>query len=92
MREPFQIIESLGLPKVTGILQVGTNSLEDRQVKCLGSTHEGKKHDKKLCDEEDIRIPEGAELYRDSAYQGHEVPGITVHQPKKKAAWWCPFG
>ena len=58
--------------------------LEDRQVKYLWPTHEGKKHDKKLCDEEDIRLPEGTELYRDSAYQGHEVPGTTVHQPKKK--------
>ncbi len=58
--------------------------LEDRQVKYLGPVHEGKKHDKKLCDEEGTRFPEGAALYRDSAYQGHEVPGATVHQPKKK--------
>jgi hypothetical protein len=58
--------------------------LEDRQVKYLGPIHEGKKHDKKLCDEEGTRFPEGAELYRDSAYQGHEAPGVTVHQPKKK--------
>jgi hypothetical protein len=58
--------------------------LEDRQVKYLGPIHEGKKHDKKLCDEEGTRFPEGAELYRDSAYQGHEAPGVIVHQPKKK--------
>ena len=58
--------------------------LEDRQVKYLGPVHEGKKHDKKLCDEEGTRFPEGTELYRDSAYQGHEVPGTTIHQPTKK--------
>lgn len=58
--------------------------LEDRQVKYLGAVHEGKKHDKKICDEEGTRFPEGAELYRDSGFQGHELPGVTVHQPKKK--------
>jgi hypothetical protein len=58
--------------------------LEDRQVKYLGPVHEGKKHDKKMCDEEETRLPEGAELYRDSAYQGHGLPGANVHQPKKK--------
>ena len=58
--------------------------LEDRRVKYLGSAHEGKKHDKKICDEEGTRLPAGAELYRDSAFQGHELPGVTVHQPKKK--------
>ena len=58
--------------------------LEDRQVKYLGAVHEGKKHDKKICDEEGTRLPDGAELYRDSAFQGHELAGVTVHQPKKK--------
>ena len=58
--------------------------LEDRQVKYLGPVHEGKKHDKKICDEEDTRFPEGTELYRDSAFQGREQPGVRVHQPKKK--------
>ena len=58
--------------------------LEDRQVKYLGSTHEGKKHDQKICDEEGTRFPDGVELYRDSGFQGHEVANVTVHQPKKK--------
>ncbi len=58
--------------------------LEDRQVKYLGRVHEGKKHDKKICDEEETRFSDGAEVYRDSAFQGHELPGVTVHQPKKK--------
>jgi hypothetical protein len=58
--------------------------LEVRQVKYLGPVHEGKKHDKKICDEEETRFPVGTELYHDSAFQGHELPGITVHPPKKK--------
>lgn len=58
--------------------------LEDRQVKYLGATHEGKKHDKRLCEEEGIQLPPDSDLSRDSAYQGHDLPGVHVHQPKKK--------
>jgi len=58
--------------------------LEDMQIKYLSGTHEGKKHDKKICDEEAITIPEGNDLYRDTAFQGHDLPGVNIHQPKKK--------
>jgi hypothetical protein len=58
--------------------------LDDRQVKYLGATYEGKKHDKKIADEEEITFPEGIELYRDSGFQGHELENVTIHQPKKK--------
>ena len=58
--------------------------LEDRQVKYLGATHEGKKHDQKIGDAEGTAFPDGIDLYRDTAYQGHELPNVTVHQPKKK--------
>jgi DDE superfamily endonuclease len=58
--------------------------LEDRQVKYLSETHEGKKHDKKICDEDGIRTPQGSSLYRDSGYQGHEIEGVAIYQPKKK--------
>lgn len=58
--------------------------LEDRQVKYLGETHEGKKHDKKIADEERLELPEGCEAYRDTAFQGHGLPGVIIHQPKKK--------
>jgi len=58
--------------------------LEDRQVKYVSSTHEGKKHDKKICDEEGTKFPDSVELYRDSGFQGHELANVTVHQPKKK--------
>jgi len=58
--------------------------LDDIQIKYLGKTHEGKKHDKKICDEENITVPAGSDLYRDSGFQGHELPGVNIHQPKKK--------
>ena len=41
-------------------------------------------HDKKICDEENITVPAGSDLYRDSGFQGHELPGVNIHQPKKK--------
>lgn len=58
--------------------------LDDRQIKYLSKTHEGKKHDKKICDEERISCPEGSVLYRDTGFQGHKMAGVEIHQPEKK--------
>jgi hypothetical protein len=58
--------------------------LEDRQIKYLSDTHEGKKHDKKVGDEEQIVVPAGSDLYQDTGFQGYEVPAVKTHQPKKK--------
>lgn len=58
--------------------------LDDRTIKYLGQTHEGKKHDKKICDEEGMAFPDAYELYQDTGYQGHEPTNIKVHQPTKK--------
>ena len=35
--------------------------IDDRQIKHLSKTHEGKKHDKKICDEEGTMVPAGSE-------------------------------
>lgn len=58
--------------------------LLDRQVKYLSPTHEGKKHDKKIADEEKIRVPIGGDLYQDTGFQGFAIPEVNNHQPKKK--------
>ena len=58
--------------------------LDDIQIKHLSKTHEGKKHDKKICDEEEMSLPEGSELYRDSGFKGHKLAGVEIHEPKKK--------
>lgn len=50
----------------------------------MSSTHEGKKHDKKIAEEENTRLLEGSELYRDSGFQGHVMDGVNIHQPKKR--------
>jgi DDE superfamily endonuclease len=58
--------------------------LADRQIKYLGKTHEGRKHDKRIADEEKMTCPEGSSVYRDTGFQGHVMEGVAIHQPKKK--------
>jgi hypothetical protein len=55
-----------------------------RKVKGLSPTREGKKHDKKLADEQDLEFPPGSTLYKDTGFQGYEPDNIDTIQPKKK--------
>jgi hypothetical protein len=59
-------------------------SLASRRVEYLSNTYEGKKHDKKICDEEQLTFPEGSTLYKDTGFQGYEPSGVNTVQPKKK--------
>lgn len=59
-------------------------TLKSRQVKYLSQTYEGKKHDKKIADEEQPTYPEGSTLYKDTGFQGYEPAGVKTVQPKKK--------
>jgi hypothetical protein len=58
--------------------------LIDRKIKYLGKTHEGKKQDKRIADAEGMTCPEGSTAYRDSGFQGQEMKGVEIRQPKKK--------
>ena len=58
--------------------------LDDRQIKYIGGTHEGKKHYKAIADEEKVGLPKDSNLYQDSGYQGLIVDGVNQYQPKKK--------
>ena len=55
-----------------------------RKVKYLGDTHQGKKHDKKMADEDDPPFPPGSKLWKDSGFQGYDPDNTTTFQPKKK--------
>jgi hypothetical protein len=59
-------------------------TLKSRQVQYLSQTHEGKKHDKKICDEEQPTFPPGSRLYQDTGFQGYAPAGVKTWQPKKK--------
>jgi len=58
--------------------------LLDQEVKYLSPTYEGKKHDKKIADEERIKVPADSDLYQDTGFQGFTLSGVNIHQPKKK--------
>ncbi len=55
-----------------------------RKIIVLSPTVEGKKHDKKLADEQDIPFPSGSKLWKDTGYQGYEPQGVQTFQPRKK--------
>jgi len=62
-------------------LVIGIN---DRQIKYLSGTHEGKKHDKKIVDDEKLKLPAGSDFYQDTGFQGVKIEGVNIYQPKKK--------
>jgi hypothetical protein len=55
-----------------------------KKVKVLGRTQPGRRHDKAVADEDDIRFPAGSQLWKDSGFQGYEPAETTTHQPQKK--------
>lgn len=55
-----------------------------RKIKALSHTVEGKRHDKKLADEQDLKFPAGSKLWKDTGFQGYEPPDIETFQPTKK--------
>ncbi len=59
-------------------------TVTERKVKYLSNTYEGKKHDKKICDDEQPTFPEGIVLHKDTEFQGYEPDGVITQQPKKK--------
>lgn len=65
---------------------VKNNIISEPQGKVvyLSGTYEGKKHDKKIADQEGYNFPKGSSLWKDTGFQGYEPDGTTTHQPKKK--------
>jgi len=57
---------------------------DTKKVDYLSGTYEGKRHDKKICDEEAHGFPNGSILLKDTGYQGYEPENVHTLQPKKK--------
>jgi len=55
-----------------------------RKIRALSPTCAGKKHDKKLADEQDWTFPPGSKLWKDTGFQGYEPDQVQTFQPKKK--------
>lgn len=54
------------------------------KVMFLSDSYEGKKHDKKIADEEGYQFPPGSTLWQDTGFQGYAPAGVEIQQPKKK--------
>ncbi len=65
---------------------VKNNIITERggKVLYLSGTCEGKRHDKKLADDEGYCFPPGSKLLQDTGFQGYSPEGVLVLQPKKK--------
>ncbi len=50
--------------------------VETRLIVYLSKTVEGKKHDKKLADEEAIDYPDGVTIQQDTGFQGFAPAGV----------------
>ena len=50
----------------------------------LSQTYEGKRHDKKIADEENPTYPEDIGVYQDTGFQGYAPDGVKTFQPQKK--------
>jgi hypothetical protein len=53
------------------------------KVVYLSPTEMGKKHDKKIADENGIKYPAAATLGKDTGFQGYDPKGVLTFQPKK---------
>lgn len=58
-------------------------NIHSRKVVYLSPTEMGKKHDKKMAEEQAIHYPAGATLGKDTGFQGYEPKGVMTFQPKK---------
>lgn len=83
-KDPEQQTEHYSGKKKThtdkNILLVNVHS---KKVIYLSPTESGKKHDKKIADEQAISYPLGATLGKDTGFQGYEPQGVFSFQPKK---------
>lgn len=65
---------------------IKNNIISEREGKVVfvSDTYEGKKHDKKIVDEEKYQFPPGSTLWQDTGFQGFDPPGVIVKRPMKK--------
>ncbi len=59
-------------------------SLPDRRIMFLSQTFNGSVHDKKICDEQPLKLPVGTNIWQDTGFVGHSPFGINVRMPMKK--------
>jgi hypothetical protein len=58
--------------------------LKTRKAHYVSQTYVGKRHDKKIVDEEHPTFPKDISLYKDTGFQGYEPEDVQTFQPQKK--------
>ena len=57
---------------------------EPYKIRFLSATVEGRRNDKRLADESGYRVPKNRVLAQDAGFQGVQLEGVAILQPKKK--------
>ena len=55
-----------------------------KRILWLSLTCDGSVHDKKIADEQPLRLPAGITLWQDTGFLGHNPENVTVKMPVKK--------
>src|SRR4029434_4733095 len=82
----YPIFSSVCYPrkKAHTVKNLVIGGLHTRKVNYLSQTYEGKRHDKKIVDEENHTYPVDIGVYKDTGFQGYEPEGVKTFQPQKK--------
>ena len=56
----------------------------DRRILWLSKTYDGSVHDKKICDEQPLNLPDYINLWQDTGFLGHLPQNVNVIMPTKK--------
>src|SRR5215470_18620721 len=70
--------------KTHTVKNIVLGGIHTHKVNYLSQTYEGRRHDKKIVDEENPSYPTDIGLYKDTGLQGYEPEGVQTFQPQKK--------
>ena len=70
--------------KTHTVKNIVLGGIHTHKVNYLSQTYEGRRHDKKIVDEENPTYPTDISLYKDTGFQGYEPEGVKTFQPQKK--------
>ncbi len=66
--------------KAHTVKNIVIGDLKTRKVHYLSQTYVGKRHDKKIVDEENPTFPKDISLYKDTGFQGYEPEDVQTEQ------------
>ncbi len=59
-------------------------TLPDRKITWLSRIYYGHTHDKKICDQQPLKLPKGTRLWQDTGFIGHCPDSVDIQMPAKK--------